>query len=120
MFNESEIRKLEEQFGFKCEVKFDTLFIKSRFHHWKVEKIDSLKPHFKLFHENRPGSTSGYHVQGKKNHRTKSQHATSTGRQFYDLPYIFKSINNHDNNQFHKKSKCVRMDIIFKELKLYG
>lgn len=79
MFDEREVQKLNTIYNFKkCTVFYDTIYISSEFDEWIAEHKGN---HIKLKHKN------------KKAQKTRSHHQ----RNYFDLPYMFNSIKEHDD-----------------------
>lgn len=102
MFDELEVKRLAQKYNFKCQIINDKILIKSKLDNWLVEvNVGCPKPYV-LRHHSSNSCSCHYHRQ----------------RQFYDLPFLFKSIKQHDDYLLYGKHRRLeRMKRLFDAIK---
>lgn len=97
--DELTIKRLSKKYGFKrCEKFGNELYIESRCDSWIVREGSGI---LELWHKNKYDTKTRLHKQ----------------RNYYDIPFLFKSIASHDKFKLQKRyNKTCRMRELFNEI----
>ena len=97
---EEEVQEVNKNYGFDCRVfgsvKYSTIYINTKIGEWIVEVLGDNTMILKHSNNHRKLHT---HI-----HRNKKDNRP---RKFYDLPFLFESLNNHDKFVLGGRNKYV-------------
>ena len=109
LINVTEIKQLSNQYGFKCNVLGDKVIINSKLDNWVAEVKDQGQ--IILYHQDKGTKKYRHHRQGINKKKFQSN------RVFYDFPFIFKSIQSHDDHKLNRDYKKMRrIDMLLKQI----